>query len=216
MTVSTYKLLAGKHTAYECDRNGKYKTTKILNPETGEETEQRVQRQYKAGELIHTETDLIEKHGANKFERISGPGPRPKSKAFGGDDEGSPLMNADKAIAPGGQVSSGKQVTVRLPDGTYASVVETELNRPKTTQEKEKFQTEFEGHDDPSHPDDADENGDEEDLRTLNMKELKKVAEDEGVDTEGLRSKEAVITAILEHREAQGGEGEGTGEDDEE
>ena len=115
--MARFRLLAGQHVTNDTEQEPERWT----DPITGKKHERYQEKTYHAGDEIESDVDLAAKHGEAKFERLSGGGPAMHARQQqmrreqeleddnkrGGFVPEPPRMNP--AVAPAGQVSSGKQ-----------------------------------------------------------------------------------------------------------
>lgn len=122
-----FKVLAGIHVGR--DPKGPLQPT---DPETGKPLPgaRRPPRNYQAGEIVEDNRDLVAMFGPGKFQYV-GPAEGDHPAAQGhqknptpGDPQG--INTLANTVFPGGQVSTGRQVTFTLPDGTVVSGILTE------------------------------------------------------------------------------------------
>lgn len=109
-----FRLLVGKH-------QGRDHTVK--KPEDAPDNWCPPVKDYTAGQTVQSDVDLVALHGKDKFERIV-----PRSRKMEEEEEQEAdfkAMPAKKqrmaAVAPGGQVSTGKQVATSTKDGRTIS-----------------------------------------------------------------------------------------------
>ncbi len=108
--MGRFKLMTGQHIA--ADETQEPVVSK--NPFTGAESKRYPSRTYNAGEVVESEQNLEERFGSEKFRRL------------GDKKKKTPIMPAEvdpalMGVNPGGQVSTGHQMTSPAPDGRMVS-----------------------------------------------------------------------------------------------
>lgn len=126
-----YRLMASQHEQADRDWEPSYQEVQHSR-QTGVPLRPPV-RKYRAGEIIETDIDLIERFGSEKFQLVDEPSTK---KARRGTSPQGPTRTA---VAPGGQVQEGQQSCTSLPDGTTVSGLVGDDLRPgmKVAKEEE-------------------------------------------------------------------------------
>jgi hypothetical protein len=204
-----FKLLAGEHVGPDYDAD----PVDVTDPVSGKVTQKQPSRHYKAGEVINSgDFDLASKLGANKFELVSDRKSRKGKKAEA--EEGNQAI-LPSFTAPHGQVSQGFQVASLNEElGTHGSramsdeeIREAGLagNQPLTTRTGLRADSDKpgdKGKEEPKGGKKGEKEGKLKDryfLDEMKKDELEEVAETEGVDISGCKTKAEILEELNKH-----------------
>lgn len=186
--MARYKLLAGQHVQADPD----------WQPTDGQRDESRrtgvrprpPSRVYNAGQVVVSDSDLVAKFGAEKFQLL-GPSRGQRTTAFPGNPmPGDPVPDVGRtspSAAPHGQVSTGFQGAETGGDVEHPS-------HPITAEEAGAAEAHA-GEDDPPARDFDQEYGS---LDAMTVKDLKELAAEEEIDLKGCTHKDEIVAAIRE------------------
>lgn len=164
--MARYKVLAGAH-----EQDDKTQKPELVKNTDGSTTEKYPSATYKVGDIFENDTDMVAKHGADKFQLVGG-SPEPYTPSM-----------ANPAKFPGGQVSSGIQ------GGEAAEA--------KRREQEEGSHADMVGDRKLSLQEQADYNKAKAELNKKPYPELVEIAKQQRVDLKGATSKAEVINAIL-------------------
>jgi len=140
--MAKFRLLAGQHIA----RDPRYKRftgeggkVQFKGPD-GDVTDRPPSITYGQGSpggvVVESDVDLVKRHGANKFERMSGHVASDDDPPVAGKLAPKDMVETP-GVFPGGQVSSGHQVSTSGRDGGQITGAMTEDSIPQTKGEKQ-------------------------------------------------------------------------------
>lgn len=190
--MGQYRVLAGQHVQDDPDWEPSEQAR-----EDAERAGHRLRnpgKTYKTGDIVESDTDLVQRHGSNKFEAVGGEVAASRDRIAELEAEvkllqsqqatadtgefrtpGDPTpenLAKSPAVFLGGQVSTGKQQSApggegRVPSGPLSTAAAT---RPKS--------------------------GDDAKLNAMTVPQLKEYAEDHEIDVRGAKSKDDYLRAI--------------------
>jgi hypothetical protein len=204
--VARYKLLAGQHITADPDWQPSQEDRE--NAKTLGRLLRAPSRVYRAGDIVESEDDLVDRHGAQKFQLLEGT-PTRGAKGRGPKHPQTPadvpeyVMRESPAKFPQGQVSTGHQVASRPGANLAAPVPQT---KEELGDEPQPVQPSGEG-----SMEDEDGGGQEQqvqqsqegegelsdsDLEGMTVPELRELAADREVDLQGVSRKDDIIRKL--------------------